>query len=147
MSQLNNERFIGKALSYNPYKRELTLKVDFVTPEKQEVLEQLLKGQEEFTFNFTKPFVRKKTYKQLKAYYSLVDQLLKKMEIFPNSENQKAMDYHLKTSLISCKFLELGDSKVPIVPSKADMTLDQMNYLIERVLETYGSLGINLSYE
>lgn len=135
-----DERFIGKLVKFDPIKRHLTVRVDFLDPEKQEIIEKIIQEQNDISFNFSKPFRRLKTYAQLKTYYRDLSIILTKLDIDPISENVRALDEEIKKSIFPCQFLEVWGERIPLVPSKANMTTDQMSEMIRYVKEHYAKL-------
>jgi hypothetical protein len=121
----NDERFLGHILKYDPINQILIIKCDFLDTEKQKVLEGL---------------AQVKTYPQLKKYYKLLSSILVKLEIFPDSDTISAFDEEIKKHALSCQELIIYDKGIPIIPSKASMSVEEMSYLIQYVLDTYGDL-------
>jgi hypothetical protein len=132
------ERFLGKIIDYDAKLNTLIIKVDFLTPDKQAIIENLFKDRQEFTFWFSKPFRKLKTYPQLKKYFALIKKILIKSEIYPDAEVVKTLDIEIKKSVLPCKQLEINEHVIPIVPSKADLDVDTMAYLIQEVIDRYG---------
>ena len=137
---MSDERFLGRILRYDPISNVLTIKVDFLTPEKQAVIESIISDNKSFSFSFRKPFRKQKTYEQLKKYYRLIALILQKLEIASDSENVKALDESIKRRAFDCQTLHIMDQEIPLLPSKAEMNAEEMSYLIQYVLENYGEL-------
>lgn len=116
---------------------ELTIKLKFLTPEKMEILENLIIDKSSLSFTFSKPNKTSKTYKQLKMYYRLLKLILQKREIDVTSQNIKALDLHIKKNLLQCEFVNLDESSIPIIPSKANLSLEEMKHLIENIIDLY----------
>jgi hypothetical protein len=53
---MSDERFLGRILRYDPTLNVLTIKVDFLTPEKQAVIESIISDNKSFSFSFRKAF-------------------------------------------------------------------------------------------
>jgi hypothetical protein len=136
----NDERFLGHILKYDPINQILIIKCDFLDTEKQKVLEGLAQVKDLFSFCFKKPYRKEKTYPQLKKYYKLLSSILVKLEIFPDSDTISAFDEEIKKHALSCQELIIYDKGIPIIPSKASMSVEEMSYLIQYVLDTYGDL-------
>jgi hypothetical protein len=134
----NYERFLGHIIDYDPKLDVIIIKADFLTPDNQQKIEELLKDKTEFSFFFKKPFKRSKTYAQLKKYFRLLKEILLKANIEPEAEFVRTLDIEIKKSILPCKKLEIGDNSIPIVPSKADLDIDTMSNLIREVIERYG---------
>ena len=137
---MNDERFLGRILRYDPETNVLSIKVDFVTPEKQAVLEQIMKDNKSFSFSFRKPFRKQKTYEQLKKYFKMLSNILIKLDIASDAENVKAFDESVKRRAFDCQTLHIMDQEIPLLPSKAEMSVEEMMYLIQYVDENYGAL-------
>jgi len=130
-------RFLGRVIDYNPIKQTVEIQIDFLTPEQQEVVENLLKDKSEFSFWFNKPFRMSKTNAQLKKYYLDLKNILIKLDVVPTSENIKAFDLEIKKSAFPTQMLEVFDRKIPLIPSKANMTVDELSYMIQYLQEHY----------
>lgn len=137
---MTDERFLGHIIKYDPITQVLIIKCDFIDVEKQKSLEQLQQNKDLFSFHFKKPYRKEKTYPQLKKYYKLLSIILSKLEIYPDSDIIKAFDEEIKKSALSCKELIIYDKGIPLVPSKANMSTEEMAYLIQYLLDTYGEL-------
>jgi hypothetical protein len=132
------ERCLGRIIDYDPKTDVIILKADFLEPDKQTIIEELYKNKTEFSFWFRKPFRKAKTYSQLKKYFRLLKEILIKAEIHPDSEVVKSLDVEMKKSCLPCKKLHIGEKEIAIVPSKADLDVDAMSYLIQEVIARYG---------
>lgn len=130
-------KLLGKAVKYNAESNELVLKLDFVSTDKMEQVEELVKTQTRFTFFFNKGGRVNKTYQQLKAYFRLLKLILLRREIYPSAKHIKTLDTHIKRSILQCDILDFDGKQIPIIPSKADLSIEQMNYLLEEVMDTY----------
>lgn len=137
---MSDERFLGRILRYDPQSNILSIKVDFLTPEKQAVIEQIATDNKPFSFSFRKPYRKQKTYEQLKKYYKTLSNILIKLDIASNSENVKAFDESIKRRAFDCQTLHIMDKEIPLLPSKAEMSVEEMMYLIQYVDENYGAL-------
>ena len=135
-----DERFLGQIKSFNPSTRIMEIRVDFLVPDQQEIIENILKDQAPFSFWFGKPFRMSKTHAQLKKYYLMLGKILDKLEIFSSSENVKAFDLEIKKTAFPSQFIEIYDKRIPIIPSKANMSVDEMSNMIQIVDENYAQL-------
>lgn len=138
---MENIKFLGSIKSWNSVTNELTIKVDFIDPDRMQIIEDIIQSKSFFSFWFTKPFRRMKTYPQLKKYYKMLSIILHKvLEGKPVAAEIKAFDEEIKKSSMACKMLNIFDKDIPIVPSKADFTVEQMSYLIQIVMDRYEAL-------
>jgi hypothetical protein len=133
----DHERFLGRVIDFDPKTDVIILKADFLAPDKQQIIEDLYKSKDEFSFLFKKPFRRLKTYAQLKKYFRLLKEILIKSKIEPEAQYVKTLDIEMKKSCLVCKRITIGDKEIFIVPSKADLTVEQMSDLIKQVMERY----------
>ena len=73
--------------------------------------------------------------------------ILKAKKVFPDSKRIKTLDTYIKKSLIECEHLEFEEDgrliRIPIIPSKADMSVEQMNELMTAIEEHYRYLKID----
>ena len=137
---MQDERFLGHIHRYDPIKQVIEIQVDFMTPEQLEIIENIMKDKFEFSFFFSKPFRRSKSYAQLKKYYLLLSKILTKLEVFPSSDNIKAFDLEIKKTVFPTQMIEVYNKKIPVIPSKSNMTVEEMSQMIEVVEESYGKI-------
>jgi hypothetical protein len=134
------ERILGHIVNLDIVKRRVTIEVDFFDPDKQEILESFLKSKEHFSFSFWKPFRQSKSIQQLRKYYLCLHKLLNKLGIYPDSDKVKAIDSEIKKRVFNCETLELLGQTVPLLPSKADMSWEDMYKMIQYIYDNYGVL-------
>lgn len=139
---MQDQRFLGHILNYDPVTNIVTLKADFLDPEKQEIIEQLCQSKDEFAFSFKKPFKKSKMYWQLKKYFLMIKHILIGFKVTPNSEVVKALDMEHKKRCFPVQMMDVGGQVIPIVKSKADMSFDEMQYLTDELIETYREILI-----
>jgi hypothetical protein len=135
-----DERFLGSIKHFDPSKRLLTIQVDFMMPDQQEIIENILKDNQPFSFWFNKPFRQSKSYAQLKKYYLMLGKILDRLEVFQSVENIRAFDIEIKKTAFPSQFIEIFDKRIPVIPSKANMSLEEMSNMIQVVEENYGQL-------
>ena len=146
MSDIN---LLGEIKSFDPLKEEITIKCDYVNTDKWQIIEDSIGKQT--TFKFTKPNMRLKSHEQLKKYFRDLKLILIALKVRPTVTAIKEIDRYIKTSLIECDTIEFIDEvdgkektvRIPIIPSKADMTVEKMSDLIQALEETYDYLNIN----
>ena len=137
---MNKEKFLAKAVYFNHEKNQLTLKLDFLMPEQLEIIEKLIIEKSNFSFSLGKPFRRLKTYAQLKKYYATINEILYKLNIIPTSEIVKAFDEEFKKTCFPASHIQICEQKIPIIKSKADMTVEELSFMIEQLYNVYGEL-------
>ena len=135
--------YIGLPTYYNPETCELTIRVDFITPEMQGELEDAVK--EGKSNKFTHKVFKKagKSYEQQKFYYALLREILIKSDIMPFKENMEILDEEIRLELFPVDVVDFGDRQVPRPLRMKEMSHRQMARVIERVLERYSYLNIN----
>jgi len=141
---MSDERFLGQIISYNPDKDIVTIKTNFMTEDKKEILFDLFKSNKVFSFVFRKAYKESKTYKQLKTYFMLIDQIFKKLDIPSNKEAVNALDKYIMENLYPCQMLNIFGQEVPCVPSKADLDIEEFSILIQTILDTYSELDLQI---
>ena len=134
------EKMLGKIVGLDIPNSRVTIEIDFFDPDKQEMLEGFLKSKELITFGFWKAFKSNKTYKQLKFYYKLIHIVLQALGIYPNADNVKAFDDEIKRRVFNCEILEIYDKKIPLLPSKSVMSIEDLNKMIKFIIDNYGSV-------
>ena len=132
------DRILGHIIDYDPKTDVIMIKADFLEPDKQIIIEELYKNKSEFSFWFRKPFRKTKTYPQLRKYFRLLKEILVKAEIHPDANSIKTLDIEMKKSCLPCKKLQIGEQEIPIVPSKAELSIEDMSHLIQEVIARYG---------
>ena len=134
------QRFLGRILGFDSNSNTLTIQCDFLDYEKQKVLEDIYATKKPFSFSFKKPYKKGKSYEQLKKYHALLKTILMKLEIYSDSDIIKAFDDSVKMSALPCETIIVYDKEVPLIPSKADMTMEELSLLIQYLISTYGEL-------
>lgn len=134
------QKMLGKVVSLDSLTRKITIEVEFLDSEKLEMFETLLKDRSTFTFSFVKPFRQSKSYAQLKKYYLLLHKLLNKLGIYPDADKIKALDEEVKKRVFNCDVIEFYGQKLPLIPSKANMSHDDMSKMIQFMYDNYGVL-------
>ena len=132
------ERFLGHIIDYDPKTDIIIIKADFLELDKQKIIEDMFQNRTVFSFWFKKPFRKLKTYPQLKKYFQLLKFILIKNKINPDSDTIKTFDIEMKKSILPCKQLEINGNIIPIVPSKAELDIDTMKFLIQEIIDRYG---------
>ena len=126
-------------VDYSTERSTITLKVDFLDAERLQVLEDIFTDKKLISFWLAKPFRRMKTHPQLKKYYKnlhiILSNVLKTSRV--DSNTVRAFDEEIKKSSMPCKMIEIFDKIIPLVPSKKDMTVGELSYLIEVIEERY----------
>lgn len=129
---------LGRILDYDPKTDVIIFKADFLDPDNQAIIEDIFVNKRTFTFLFRKPFRRMKTYAQLKKYFQLLKQIFIKNDIVPEAEAVKSLDIEIKKSCLPCKKIIIQEKEILLVPSKADLDVDQMSFLLQEVMDRYG---------
>lgn len=137
-----DEKFLGHIVAYDPVKQTISVKLDFLSLDHMAVIEEMSREPKAFAFCFKKPFRRSKTWEQLKKYHALLKNILLKNEILVKAENMKTLDDCIKRAALPCDWIECDGVRIPVIPSKTDMSKEQMNYLISWVLQNYSYLKL-----
>ncbi|HPJ86732.1 MAG TPA: hypothetical protein PLU55_01325 [Candidatus Pacearchaeota archaeon] len=144
---MKDHRFLGHILNYDCEKDIITIKVDFLDMEKQEIIEQIAKEKTIFSFCFSRPFRKSKAYYQLKYYFKLLKQIVIGFGVTPSSEVIKSLDNEHKKRCFPSQNIDLGNQVIPVVKSKADMTFEEMKYLTDELKDTYSEILIQEEFE
>lgn len=140
-------KLLSKVVDFNSTNKTVTLKLNFLDSEQLSVIEDLKSSSDLITLRFTKPYKEKKTHKQLKAYFRLLDIILQKKKVISNSKNIKALDKYIKENLVECEIVEIDGKGIPLPRSKADFSKEEMAELISRLLEIYQIPEKEIRYE
>jgi len=138
-----DEKFLGKLIAYNVDRNTITLKCDFISPSKLKIMEELFveaKDGKYVSFYFRSTQRIPKTYPQLKKYYQLIKDILKKLNIEPEADTIKTFDEEIKKNALRCESIVIYDKEIPIIPSKANMSIEELSKLIEYIYNVYGEL-------
>ena len=134
---MSNETFMGRLYSYDPVQNTILVKIDFIDIEQQDILEKLYADQNMFTFSFKKAYRQNKQYHQLKYYYSMLKKILIKFDLEPDSKTLRAFNEEIMKTCTKCDFIQVEDKKIPVIPSKADMSYEEMEALNKIVESRY----------
>jgi hypothetical protein len=140
-----DERFLGQIITYNPDKDLITIKTNFITEEKKEILFNLFKSNKVFSFVFRKAYKESKTSKQIRTYFMLINQILTKLDIVIDKYAVNAMDKYIMENLYPCQMLNIFGQEIPCVPSKADLDIEEFSILIQTILDTYSELNLQIT--
>lgn len=141
---MSDERFLGHIINFDFNNNTITIKVDFLTEEKKETLFELFKSSKVFSFVFRKPYKESKTTRQIRTYFMLLGQILDKLDIPKDKDVIAEFDKQILTTLFPCRFMDVLGSSIPIPPSKADMSKEDMSFLIQAILDTYSALDLKV---
>ena len=139
-----NEKFLGKILNFDDQTNIITIRADFLDPDKKQHLYELYQSGKTFSFWFKKKYKESKTKKQINTYFMLLTQILTKKDIYPTKEAVSALDKYIMESLWPCKTLHIYDQELPIPPSKADLDIEEFAQLIQIILDTYSELNLTI---
>lgn len=139
---MNNERFLGQIINYNPDKDIITIKTNFMTEEKKEILFDLFKSNKVFSFVFKKVYKEPKTAKQIRTYFMLINQILTKLDIVIDKYAVNALDNYIMENLWPCQMLNIFGKEIPCKPSKTDLSLEEFSLLIQTIIDTYTELNL-----
>jgi len=135
----------GEITYFDPVSNKATLKLDWMTPDKQLMIEDSLK--EKVLIKIKRPERKLKEYHQLKYYYKCLKKILMKVGVSPTGKNMSSFDFEIKKSLWGADIVKIGDKEIPFVKSKKNSSKEEMDELIERVKETYSELNIDFDSE
>jgi hypothetical protein len=139
---MSDERFLGQIINYTPDKDIITIKTNFMTEEKKEILFDLFKSNKVFSFVFKKAYKESKTSKQIRTYFMLLNQILNKLNIPLDKYAINALDTYIMENLWPCQMLTIFGQEIPCVPSKADLDIEEFSILIQTILDTYSELNL-----
>jgi hypothetical protein len=129
---------IGTILNYDVETDILILKLNYTDMKNQEDVEEMIERKDTIVFSVNNNKYRKsKSYAQLKKYFSLLKQILKKNEQNYSLQNMKTLDLYIKRSLLKSEIVTIGDEQIPILPSKADLTEKEFSEFIEKIIDLY----------
>jgi hypothetical protein len=142
MSNNSDEKFLGKIV--NIVDNTIVIKVDFLTEEKKEILYDIYNTGKSFSFSFRKPYKEAKSVQQIRTYFMLLGQILDKLDIPRDKDVINEFDKQILTTLFPCRYLEVFGQSIPIPPSKADMSREDMSLLISNILDAYSELNLKI---
>lgn len=139
------EKFYCTIESYDVKTNTCVLKIQYNAPSLMETFEKLQKDKKIICMSFTSQFKELKTYKQLRAYFELLRQILEKSDIPITKENVLALDRYIMENLYPCATLELQGHTIVCPPSKAMLSKEQFSVLLQNIIQTFAHLDIGLN--
>lgn len=139
-----DEKYLGEIVYINPETDIISIKPSFLSEDKKEILYDIWKSKKQFSFVFKKPYRESKTIKQIRTYFMLLNQILDKLDIPRDKDIIAEFDRQILTTLFPCRFLSVLGQDIPVPPSKADMTKEELSILIQNILEAYKELDIKI---
>ena len=141
-------KVFGKVEHYDQIRDTITFKMSMLSPDLRRQIELLAETPSLIVLNFDSNNNNKpKTYNQLTRYFAMLKAILIKLQIDPNSKNLNILDNDIKSRALQCDFLEIEGRRLPEPPSKASMTIEQLQTLMEFVETTYSYLKIDWNKE
>jgi len=142
---MSNFEFYGKSVHWDKDLSEITISTKFMTPENIQTIIDFINEDKyvKVRVSLVKQF--SKTQGQLARYFRSVVRILTKSEVEPSKENVSHFDMEFKKSVLDCSMRKVGKIEIPFVPSKAEMSYEEMYDLNQKLEETYSFLGIDFS--
>lgn len=139
--------FHGKIQSFDTTHNLVTIRASFLTPEEHEGLQHIIESGK--IQKISSKDLRKKsmTYDQQKKFFVDICKILLFFKIDPNPENKRALYEQEKRACFPITYLELAGERIPSIPSITDLSLEELNYAIEKLEERYSDLGVNFHIE
>lgn len=141
----NQNEFMAKPIKWNNDLSEVTLSTKFMSPDQIQTLIDFINEDKYIKIKVSLIKQLSKSYKQLQKYYADINKILLAIGVEVTKDNVQTIDYELKKSVMDCEVKIVDGKPFIIVPSKSNMTVEQMNYLIQKLEETYSFLGIDFS--
>ncbi len=141
----NQNEFMAKPIKWNNDLSEITLSTKFMSPDQIQTLIDFINEDKYIKIKVSLIKQLSKSYKQLQKYYADINKILSAIGVEITKDNVQTIDYELKKSVMDCEVKIVDGKPFIIVPSKSNMTVEQMNYLIHKLEETYSFLGIDFS--
>lgn len=139
-----HEKFYCIIKNFDARTNTCTLKIQYCQPTLFEIFEKLKNENKTILMSFTSQFKELKTYKQLRAYFELLHQILEKSNVPITKENIYALDRYIMENLYPCATLELQGHTIVCPPSKAMLSKEQFSVLIQNILQAFAHLDIAL---
>lgn len=136
---------MAKPIKWNNDLSEITLSTKFMSPDQIQTLIDFINEDKYIKIKVSLIKQLSKSYKQLQKYYADINKILSAIGVEITKDNVQTIDYELKKSVMDCEVKIVDGKPFIIVPSKSNMTVEQMNYLIQKLEETYSFLGIDFS--
>jgi uncharacterized glyoxalase superfamily metalloenzyme YdcJ len=133
---------LGKIISLDPISKTASVKFDLLDSDTLASLEFIANTKQSTEITFNEPYSPSKTYEQLKRYYAMLKAILLSFNIPVNSKTMKTLDQDTKERALPCEFIIIDEQKIPVPPpSKADMTVDQLNVMMAWLEKTYKKIN------
>jgi len=129
--------YMGKIVKYNGLDNEITIGIEFITPEDIYYIEQLIKEGEVHKFTHKLARTGGKSYKLQKAYYGSLSLILTSQGIDASSSNMQYFDESIRRELFPAKELVMEDKIIHAPKRMRDMTHEELFDRIIRLQERY----------
>ena len=133
----------GHISSVNLYNREVTIKIDYFTPELLEDLEESYKDKRKLKFKYNVTSTKSKTYAQQKCWYGSLSLILIGKGVIPTKEALDIEDEEQRKSIFPVKWIDYGGIQKPVVKRMKDCSYEVMQRNIEKLHERHQHLKIN----
>lgn len=143
---MSNFEFYGKPIHWDKDLSEITIRTKFLNPDQIQTISDWINNGDTYIrvkVSLVKQF--SKTFQQLKKYYADINKILFASGIEINKDNVISVDYELKKSVLDCEIKVIDGRSFIVLPSKSNMTVEDLNFLIQQLEETYSFLGIDFS--
>jgi hypothetical protein len=125
---------------------QLIFDVKYLPPAKRAELESFCKDQEVCTLRFSNSTPKKtRSYKQLKMWFAMVEDILKFYREPVNEDNKMAISEYLKENYLPTQHVTINgkDLQVPkSISDVAEVPKDIFSHAIDRILTDYRAEGV-----
>lgn len=142
---MSNFEFYSKPIRWNSDLSEITIHTKFMNPEQVQTLIDWVSEEKYVKVRVSMVKQFSKTQGQLARYFRSIVRILTKNQIEPTKENVSNFDLEFKKSVLDCSIKKIGQIEIPFVPSKAEMSYEEMFELNRRLEETYSFLDIDFN--
>jgi len=150
---MSKNRYLGQGVRYDVYKNEVTFKLSFLNVDKMQFLEDMITSGKDLVIEITEQKRRSKSNAQLRRYHGMLKSVLVAEKIRPTPKRVKGLDTYVKENLIECDTIDFEEGfdengepiirRIILPPSKANMSIEELNDLMNRVEEKFSHLNID----
>lgn len=140
-----NISILGKFIHFDIELNTITLKIEFLTPDIQQLVEEAVINQKTTKIKMSLNSNRTKTWEDQKAWYGSIKKILIALDQIPNAENMETLDEDLRLSIFPTTQIEIGRRKIIRPLRMKEQSHQQMQENIKKLHNRYEYLNIDFS--
>lgn len=134
---MKNKEFFIKIENFDYNTGKFSGQIDFISSYALEDMQEIFNEKKILKWSVKVLNKIPKTYEQLKKIHNLYQKILSFFEVPYTKKNEKALDTHLKRTLLNCDKVIIEGESIPLLPSKANMGVEEAADFIESIIGLY----------